>query len=136
MSATADLDADHPGVWSPARPTFHRRAVTSVPVWHREPEHCPEEGIGGSRWWVTYRGEAFGFVYSTWDRTGVHFRVRDMDRMWTLTDNDGEPLRFETRGAAVTHLLDLFGIDLDEPVDYDHHIGPRGGGSERLDRRF
>lgn len=106
------------------RNEWHRKDASSTPTWHRMPDHCPDSEVGGSHWMVTYRGEPMGFIFSTWGRDGVHFRIRGVSE------------RFATRGEAVTHLMDLYGIDLEEPIDYDIHKGPRGGGEELLDRRY
>lgn len=123
---------------NPKIPWAHRKPISSAPTWRRvKTEHAPQAGVGGSSWRLTYRGDHLGYVYSTWDRRGVHFRVREPDRGRTVTEEGSHtPRAFATRAEAAMYLLDLFGIDVDEPLDYDTHLGPRGGGHEHTDRRY
>jgi hypothetical protein len=125
------------GVINPKRATgAHRKDATSTPTFRRTHHHLPEDGLGGSDWYVTYRGELIGFVYSTWDRRGVHFRTRTPDYE-TVTELGSEvPRAFDTRAEAVMYLLDIEGIDFPEPITYDLTKGPRGGGEDRPDRRY
>lgn len=112
--------------------------MTSTPTFWTDPAaNAPEPGLGGSDWYVTYRGDALGYVYSTWDAEGgVHFRVRDRYRRTVTQLGVETPMRFETRADAARYLMELHGIRVPDDFTYDQHKGPRGGGVERIDRRY
>lgn len=85
------------------------------PTLFRDPTHCPEEGIGGSAYWVTYHVQGnLGVAISTWDAdAGVHWRAY-ADNRGFLADRleDGTKVRkaYPNLNAAINALLEYHGI--------------------------
>ena len=101
------------------RPGLRERKFS--PGLFRDPGlHAPEEGLGGSNFWVTYHSmDNIGVVYSTWDAAaGVHWRVvlKSGHHLAELVEGRKVRRAFPNLGAALNALL----LDVNVEPTYPH----------------
>lgn len=83
------------------------------PTLFRDRSHCPEEGLGGDCYWVTYRGENIGAVRRTWDARGVHWEADLDDGRTVAEDEEDRPRAFATLADAINMLFRAIGVEDD-----------------------
>ena len=102
-----------------SRPRRFYRERKFKPTLFRDPQHCPEEGLGGAAYWVTYHSmDNIGICVSTWDAdAGVHWRAHVDGHILATRGPDGTKTRiaFATLPDAINALLAHRGVQ----PDYD-----------------